>query len=72
MGIEVAKHHLVVKVGAVVPGTGGRREDIHVDKSQCGAPAVGLVCQIFRRVEVGTSFWGKKGGTEEETRKGGL
>ena len=55
-----------VKVGGVVPAAGGRQGNIHIHKSQCGPPEVGINSQNFRCVEVGTPWGGKKRGTEEE------
>ena len=69
VGAKFVNHHLIstvhqkgIKVVGVVPWAGGRREDVQVDKSQCGPPEVGLDFQNFRRVKVGTHSWG--GGEE--------
>ena len=60
-----------VKVEGVVPGAGRRRGDIHVDKSQCVPLEVGLDCQNFRRVEMGTpSCREKERNCGRETREG--
>ena len=54
VGIKVAKHHLVstvlhkgVKVWGVVPGTGGRRADIHIEKVNMVPPRSVTTARTF-------------------------